>query len=156
MIVSWSVGRGLFQLPKDVRDLIVEALREIVDGLEHADDAATGDRFEDERFIDLAVNYGEDTQAAVDELPRHPRYSVRSTRLRLTADEKRILIMASGTETVWVAPRVGERTVADQRLIRLIDGLYARGLLYLTRCGPDGEDNRYRITDAGRAALEAP
>ncbi len=71
----------------------------------------------------------------------------------MTDLEKWILTMALGPETKWVAPPVGERTVEHQRIIRAVDDLYARGLLYLTRCGPDGEDNRYRITEAGRKAL---
>jgi DNA-binding PadR family transcriptional regulator len=48
---------------------------------------------------------------------------------------------------------VGERTVDDQRILRVVDDLHARGYLELTRCGPDGEDNSYRITDVGRQAL---
>lgn len=72
---------------------------------------------------------------------------------RLNEAEVRVLTLAQGPETTWVAPRVGERTLDDQRTVRVVDGLYARGYLHLTRCGPDGEDNRYRITDAGRKAL---
>jgi DNA-binding MarR family transcriptional regulator len=73
---------------------------------------------------------------------------------RLDEAEVRVLTLAQGSETAWVVThRVGERTLDDQRTVRVVDGLYARGYLHLTRCGPDGEDNRYRITDAGRKAL---
>jgi len=65
-----------------------------------------------------------------------------------------MLTLALGPGTSWVVVhRVGERTIDDQRTIRIVDDLHARGYLYLTRCGPDGEDNRYRITDAGLQAL---
>jgi hypothetical protein len=73
---------------------------------------------------------------------------------RLTEVEVHVLSLAQGPDTTWVVTsRVGARTLDDQRVLRVVDGLYARGYLDLTRCGPDGEDNRYRITDAGRKAL---
>ena len=64
-----------------------------------------------------------------------------------------MLSLAQGPETTWVASRVGERTLDEQRIVRVIDDLYNRGYLHLTRCGPDDDDNRYRITDAGLQAL---
>lgn len=74
----------------------------------------------------------------------------------LSEPDRHALTLALGPDTTWVVKhRVGERTVEDQAVIRVVDGLHARGYLELTREGPDGEDSRYRITDAGRRALGA-
>ena len=68
--------------------------------------------------------------------------------------ERRVLTLAQGPKTTWVVTtRVGERTVDDQWILRVVGDLHARGYLELTRCGSDGEDNRYRIIDVGRQAL---
>ena len=96
-------------------------------------------------------------ETAVDTLPELPAATVvlNTEPAPLTELERRLLSLARGPETTWVVPPVGGRTVDDQRIVRAVDGLHARGYLDLTRCGSDGEDNRYRLTDAGLRALSA-
>ena len=72
----------------------------------------------------------------------------------MTELERWLLTLAQGPDTSWVVPPVGERTLDHQRILRVADDLYARGYLCVSRCGADGQDTRYCITDEGRRALE--